>query len=104
MISVITPESPAGRKKLCGLPAIEGTDQVVDPLLPHFPEGEAGAGPLHLVTLAGKPLQRPPRRFADPAEGEGDKAAEFAVLFGTDDQSEGMKAFLEKREPMFKGK
>ncbi len=32
------------------------------------------------------------------------EAAEFAVLFGTEDQSEGMKAFLEKREPSFQGR
>jgi len=32
------------------------------------------------------------------------EAAEFAVLFGTEDQSEGMKAFLEKREPSFRGR
>jgi enoyl-CoA hydratase len=32
------------------------------------------------------------------------EAAEFAVLFGTADQAEGMKAFLEKREPSFLGR
>ena len=32
------------------------------------------------------------------------EAAEFAVLFGTEDQSEGMAAFLEKRKADFKGR
>ena len=32
------------------------------------------------------------------------EAAEFAVLFGTEDQSEGMAAFLEKRAADFEGK
>jgi len=31
------------------------------------------------------------------------EAQAFALLFGTSDQREGMKAFLEKREPSFKG-
>ncbi len=32
------------------------------------------------------------------------EAASFAVLFGTEDQSEGMKAFVEKRKADFKGR
>ncbi|MCU0690512.1 MAG: enoyl-CoA hydratase-related protein [Polyangiaceae bacterium] len=32
------------------------------------------------------------------------EAAEFAVLFGTDDQKEGMQAFLEKRSAAFQGR
>ena len=32
------------------------------------------------------------------------EAAEFAVLFGTEDQTEGMKAFIEKRAADFKGR
>ena len=32
------------------------------------------------------------------------EAQAFAMLFGSDDQKEGMKAFVEKRKPDFKGK
>jgi enoyl-CoA hydratase len=32
------------------------------------------------------------------------EAQAFAVLFGTDDQKEGMRAFVEKRKPDFKGR
>ena len=38
------------------------------------------------------------------ADGLAQEATLFAALFATDDQSEGMAAFIEKREPRFTGR
>jgi enoyl-CoA hydratase len=37
-------------------------------------------------------------------EGVSDERRSFYLLFGTEDQKEGMKAFIEKREAEWKGK
>jgi enoyl-CoA hydratase len=38
------------------------------------------------------------------SEGVSDERRSFYLLFGTEDQKEGMKAFIEKREAEWKGK
>ena len=68
------------------------------------------------MELATKPARRPPLALAaakacvnigaemDRDAGIDYEAYQFLLLFASEDQKEGMKAFLEKRKPIFKGK
>jgi enoyl-CoA hydratase len=75
-----------------------------DELLPKVMEiatAIAGKAPLAVAAIKRAILrgQDVPLPVANEIE-----AASFATLFGTDDQREGMRAFIEKRPPAFRGK
>ena len=67
----------------------------------------AGGGTVRLPRLIGIAKAKELLFFGDPIDAEeaiGLEAKEAAILINTEDKDEGMKAFLEKRQPVFRGK
>lgn len=61
----------------------------------------ASKSPL-IIKLAKKAINR--GMYTDLAAGLAYEKANFALCFATEDRTEGVTAFLEKRKPQFKGK
>ncbi len=102
-------------RQLCMSGEIIGAEEalrigLVDAVVPH-PELMAAARKLAATIATKAPLaiaaiKRTILRGQDVALATANEleATAFASLFGTDDQREGMRAFLEKRPPRFEGK
>jgi enoyl-CoA hydratase len=64
--------------------------------------GEIASRPPIAVRAAKKMINQAYERAL--SDGLGEERQEFYNLFATEDQKEGMKAFLEKRKPEWKGR